>query len=88
MPSLPFWCQRINITRIELRVIDKNSCVLRVRLRHGLTAEERRDAIEEQRRVLDKVFVGIDMEHITRSVEERKDFKQGKAQLIVAQDDS
>ncbi|MHA1559332.1 MAG: phenylacetate--CoA ligase family protein [Alphaproteobacteria bacterium] len=75
-----------DVERIELRVLDKLSCVLRIRLRHGVTEAERTEALARAKRQLDDVLAEQEMENVSRRIEEVSSFGGDKARLIVLPD--
>lgn len=72
-----------NVSRIELCVIDAQTCVLRARLKKGINADERRAALQDEQRVLDSIFEPRNLGNVARTVEEVESFGHGKAKLIV-----
>lgn len=74
------------VERIELRVLDKLSCVLRVRLGNGVTEEERIRALAAVEDFLDKTFAEKEMENVSRRIEEVTSFGGDKARLVILPD--
>lgn len=73
-----------NVSRIQLRVIDKTSCVLEVSLRKKLDPSERETALQEEQRTLDITFDQLGFGNVRRTVKEVERFEPGKERLIVA----
>ncbi|MHA1559330.1 MAG: hypothetical protein ACTSWI_01490, partial [Alphaproteobacteria bacterium] len=72
-----------NVERLQLRVFDKLSCLLRVKLRIGLTDAERTGALERVERSLTDIFTDAEMENVSRRIAEVKSFGGRKARLII-----
>ena len=77
-----------NVTRIQFHMIDKSSCVLKVKLKGGINEDDRRKALHEEQVVLDRIFETRDLGHVRRSVEEVDGFDPGKAKLVVVPDEA
>ena len=72
-----------NVIRFQLRVLDKSSCLFRVRLKDGLSAEERSLALAQTEKRLSEIFAEKEMENVERRIEAVDNFGGGKVHLIV-----
>jgi phenylacetate-CoA ligase len=72
-----------NVERIQLRVLDKQSCHLRVKLTAGLTEEDRSEAIEQLERWMTEIFTDAELANVSRQIEEVRSFGGRKARLVL-----
>lgn len=72
-----------DVLQIQLEAIDKKSCVLRVRLKDGLTPDERDRAIERSHGWLTAKLAAKDMENVATKIEPVDHFGGDKFNLVV-----
>jgi hypothetical protein len=72
-----------NVERIQLRVIDELSCLLRVKLRAGLAEANWNEAIEQLERWLTEIFTDAELGNVSRRIEEVRSFGGRKARLVL-----
>jgi len=72
-----------NVERIQLRVLGKQSCHLRVKLTAGLTEEDRSEAIEQLERWMTEIFTDAELANVSRRIEEVRSFGGRKARLVL-----
>ena len=71
------------VLQIQLEVLDKTSCVLRVRLKDGLSPEERDRALARSASWLTGIFEAKEMENVSRRIEQVDHFGGNKFRLVV-----
>jgi phenylacetate-CoA ligase len=72
-----------NVERIQLRVFDELSCLLRVKLKAGLAETDRSEAIEQLERWLTEIFTDAELGNVSRRIEEVRSFGGRKARLVL-----
>ncbi len=72
-----------NVERVQLRVLDKLSCVLRVKLAFGLSEQEQTEAIAQLEQELTRMFAEADISNISRRIETVRGFAGRKRRPII-----
>lgn len=75
-----------DVEQVQLRVSDKESCILRVKLRDDLTVAARKTALAGAERQLTAIFEENELGNVSRRIDEVKQFVGWKPRLIIMPD--